>query len=72
MTAKEMFMNLDYKVVIENEEEIIYQCTYNEDLDIQFLKKYKVVGGTPTYDYFCNMPLLKAINKQVEELGWLE
>ena len=70
MTAKEMFEELVYKVIIDNDDELIYKDIENDDLDIQFLKKYKVVSGTPTYDYFCNMPILKAINKQIKELGW--
>ena len=67
-TADEMFSKLGYAIKIDNEEEIIYLCIGNEELDIRFFKKYKVIAGTPTYDYFCDMPLLQAINKKCKEL----
>ena len=70
MSAKEMFMEMDYKCIKDNEEELVYRDIYNEDLYICFLKKFKVITGLPTYDCFCDMKLLKAYNKQVEELGW--
>lgn len=71
-TADEMFEELGYVLKIDNEEEIIYLCIGNEDLDIRFFKKYKVIAGTPTYYYFCDIPLLQAINKKCKELGWLD
>lgn len=70
--ADEMFYDEGYKLIRDDDEEIKYLCMENEDLDIRFFKKYKVVTGTPTYDYFCDMPLLKAINEKCKELGWLE
>ena len=69
MTAREMFADLDYKLVINDEEHIIYVYIDNSDLDICFQKKYKCVSGVPTYDYFLDVELLKAVTKQFEELG---
>lgn len=71
-TAKEMFEALGYGLVRNDEKYITYVDVLNEDLYISFSKEYKVVSGTPTYDYFLNMSILKAINKQCEELGWLD
>ena len=71
MTAREMFADLDYKLVINDEEHIIYVYIDNSDLDICFHKKYKCVSGTPTYDYFLDVELLKAVTKQFKELGWI-
>lgn len=72
MTAKEMMIDLNYKITLDIEDYLVYTHIENNDLYIEFLKKYKVVGGLPTYDYFCDMPLLKAINQQCKELGWLD
>ena len=72
MTAREMFADLDYKLVINDEEHIKYVYIDNSDLDICFHKKYKCVSGVPTYDYFLDVELLKAVTKQFEELGWLD
>lgn len=70
--ADKMFEELGYDIKKENEEEIRYQDSGNEDIYIVFYKKYKVITGMPTYDYFLDMPILKAINKKCKELGWLE
>lgn len=71
-TAKELFEELGYKIVRDDDEFIKYESVSNEDLYIVFYKTYKVILGEPTYDYFCDMDLLKAINKQIEELKWNE
>ena len=70
MTADEMFKELGYDKKNEDEEFITYLDGGNEDLYILFDKRYKVVDGYPSYDYFLDMPRLKAVNKKVEELGW--
>lgn len=71
-TAKEIAIDLDMKVIKDDDELLIYKNIYNEDLNVIFYKRYKAVGGMPYYDYYCDMPMLKFINKQVEELGWLD
>lgn len=69
-TAKEMAIDLDMKTEKNDDNELIYRNICNEDLYIIFYKKYKTVGGCPYYDFFCDIEMLKFINKQVEELGW--
>ena len=68
--ADKLFEELGYKIKVDDEREIIYQDSANEDLNIVFDKRHIVIGGTPTYDYFLDMYILKEINKKVEELGW--
>lgn len=70
--ADEMLKNIGYDEKTENEENIIYQDSGNEDINIIFHKKYKVITGCPTYDYFLDMEILQAINEKVKELGWNE
>lgn len=70
MSAKEMAIDLDMKVVKDDNELLIYKNIYNEDLNVIFYKRHKAVGGMPYYDYYCDISMLKFINKQVEELGW--
>ena len=72
MSAKDMFEELGYRITKNDDRDVIYICIENEDLYIEFDKKYKVVDGCPTDDYFCDMPLLKAINQQCKELGWID
>jgi hypothetical protein len=64
MTAKEMFEKLGYK----EDFHIAYIKYYNEKEDkyIWFSKPTKTVEIMFDID----MDLLKAINKQIEELGW--
>lgn len=69
--ADDMFKELGYDDKKEDEEKIIYQDIGNEDIYIKFYKPYKVIMGMPTYDYFLDMPILKAINKKCKELGWI-
>ena len=69
--ADKMFEELGYKIVKNNDSIIKYEDAGNEDLNIVFNKDYKVVYGCPTYDYFCDMEILKAINKKCDELGWI-
>ena len=77
MTADEMFEELGYKKVYENDVEILYQHKIRllgDDFDFELLfckipkiffhkDKRKVSIGI-------EVELLKAINKKVEELGW--
>lgn len=71
MSAIEMFLKLDYKLIRNDEDRMIYVYIYNHDCDIYFDKKEKYIYGLPNYDGVINMDLLKAFNKQCEELGWL-
>lgn len=68
--ADKMFEELGYDKMIEGKDYIVYQDSENSDIYINFDKEYKVLSGQPTYDYFLDMSILKAINKKVEELGW--
>ena len=85
MTAKEMFESLGYKYELINNkdincEDVILYTQTKQDLSIQFnllsqlvcmqlknkFKEYDKVG------LFLTKELIGAINKQVEELGWLD
>ena len=79
MNAKEMFEELGYELVYENEEVLRYRK--NKWLDVEFWKVYEYVTGekikkilkiSTIYNkpYLVSIELYKAINKQIEELGW--
>lgn len=79
MNAQEMFEQLGYKLVYENEEVLRYRK--NKWLDVEFWKVYeKITGGKMRKNirvsnvhniaYFISVDLFQAINKQIEELGW--
>lgn len=74
MSAKEMFKKLEYKKLPKkyNKYIICYEKQFNviELLNIRiiFHLSTKTIQFTPYYRY--SMKELKAINKQVEELGW--
>ena len=79
MSAKEMFEQLGYELVFENEEVLRYRK--NKYLDVEFWKVYEKITGEKmrkyinvsnvrNIPYFISVELLQAINKQVEELGW--
>lgn len=70
MSAIEMFNKLGFVLRVKNEEKIIYVCIENDDLYISFDLLEQYIGGMPYYDFLCDMPMLQAMNKQVEELGW--
>lgn len=81
MKAKEIFKDLGYTKKVNNNQEVIYNKLFIEehiDEFIIFNKKEKIIevfNKTAQNDYEdCHMPInvdeLKAINKQVEELGW--
>lgn len=79
MTAKEMFLNIeDISEYRENKHQIeIYEKTKNEPF-ICFHKGTKIIvfksiladEKQNIYNSFIDMEELKAINKQIEELGW--
>ena len=72
-TAKEMFEELGYKVFEDNEPELDSYCiviaTKEYNHSIIFNKKRKKIF----FDYTnIGIKELKAINKQISELGWNE
>lgn len=70
MTAKEMFIDLNFKQTLNNDHMIIYRDIENDDFMVAFNKTTKVLYTNQCYDYNFDFKMLKAINKQVEELGW--
>ena len=82
MSAKEMFEELDFYEVDEHTNIITYHKeTFDapsELLGIEFvlnhhcISMYRKVGNKFNYGAFngIDKKLLKAINKQIEELGW--
>ena len=78
MNADEMFEKLGYKLEIDVPTNFIYQDKENNK-EIRFWKIDKCVEvsliGVEDYEgnsMFFTMQELQAINKKVEELGWLE
>ena len=77
MSAKEMFEELGYKqyIDIDYKSEILYSKKTNQgNKYIEFNMQYKeIVFPTyqynPPYRYNLSLNELKAINKQIEELG---
>ena len=76
MSAKEMFEKLGY-------EDITNQYSYDKDYKAVYVNKtyiphvhimFEKCGTNRVIDneIVITMPLLKAINKQIEELGWNE
>lgn len=80
MTAKGMFEELGYQ--LERNDylscgDIFYRgfhvCKHKVSQDIRFKPKDKIITAIcPIGVIEIDMPTLKAINKQCEELGWLE
>lgn len=75
MSAKEMFGELGYQRNVENEK-IIYLIEtkgsfYYQEIIFNLLQKVIVIDGN-FLDVAIENNLLKAINKQVEELHWLD
>ena len=69
MSAKEMFEELGYELETENNWGLQY---YNEEEDNEYFfnKEHKWVEVPKgAYDVI-DLKVLKAINKQIEELGW--
>ena len=80
MTAKEMFEELGYKLVYRDKFYIDYSLDDepigNWGVIIQFMRKEKIYriysyGEIRDEIINVNMELNKAIQKQIEELGWL-
>lgn len=74
MSAKEMFEKLGYKKLpkIYSKNMILYESPYLERVGkiiIYFSLTDKRIQFSPYYRY--SVKELEAINKQVEELGWL-
>lgn len=74
MNAKEMFEELGYNVYKEYDHLI---CYGEEDEDhyyerIHFDKRFHSIGIKDEVDYHNLSKLVRAINKQIEELEWLE
>lgn len=73
MKAKEMFEKLEYKIDETDERLLIYD-TNIADVRIYKVIFYKKSDGNfrlKIYEQYMPINLLKAINKQIEELGWL-
>lgn len=82
MIAKEMFEKLGYDLDEENDKEILYKMkweissTYYVSFDLKNknIECYYFASDspfTPAESFAVDLDLLQAINKQVEELGWL-
>ncbi len=74
MSAKDMFEELGYQRNVENEK-IIYLIEtkgsfYYQEIIFNLLQKLIVIDGD-VLEVAIENNLLKAINKQAEELGWI-
>lgn len=72
MSAKEMFERLGYKLIQNDVNWLIY--SFNNKFKIMFYKPqqdFKIECLENIYNTI-DMEELQAINKQVEELGWIE
>lgn len=74
MNAEQMFEELGYQRNVENEK-IIYLIEtkgsfYYQEIIFNLLKKVIVIDGN-FLEVAIESDLLKAINKQAEELGWI-
>lgn len=67
MGAKEMFESLGFRMILNNKDIIEYA-----DDDYKLVVFYKNLKGFFCHNYPVTMPILKAINKQIEELRWLD
>lgn len=77
MTAKEMFEELGYKFrestfVINRNDYFYYENTRKDKLICFYLNKKEVLTSQYKESMIMDIATLKAINKQCEELGWLE
>ena len=76
LTAREMFEKLGYELTGQDECFITYSKRALVDYDIVFCILEKCVEVVPSIKELphtfsrIEMSLLKAINKQIEELGW--
>ena len=78
MTAKEMFEELGYEIELDNKMELVYIREFNHD-GYDDVETNKIIFDKIHYLVSCTnqgyyIPIsfieLKAINKQIEELGW--
>ncbi len=78
MEAKEMFEAIGFVPFFKTKDLIIYENfpdNEKERIDVVFylkIKQIRVYYVENDEDVFVDMTLLKAINKQCEELGWLD
>ena len=82
MKAKEMFEKLGYELNEQNDKEILYKMKW--EISSYYWVAFDILNKrfecfatsdspfTPPESYDINMDLLQAINKQIEELGWLK
>jgi len=70
MSADEMFKELGYEKTKANEYWIIYK-NFRKDIDFNLKHKTIEVESQMQSEEF-NMQELQAINKKVEELGWMD
>ena len=75
MSAKEMFEELGYKIIVNDDDWIIYENNeeFTKKITFSKLNKQYWCGRyfIPDYLYLViNIRLNKAIQKQIEELGW--
>lgn len=75
MSAKEMFEEMDlfpYQYTDTMWEDVLEYSNKTKTINVKFylFNRYVDVQSEHGFSIFIDMPLLKAINKQVEELGW--
>lgn len=80
MSAKEMFEKLGYELDIITDFEILYHMKW--EISTTYWVSFNLINKSfecfvnsdspfePSKSYAIDIELLKAINKQVEELGW--
>ncbi len=68
MKAKELFEELDFKLD-EDYDFVVWRYNDFPKCDIYFFHQNNIEIDT---EYGVSISLLKAINKQIEELGWLD
>lgn len=71
-SAKELFEELGYEQKINDKNVLMYVRDLPEDylISVIFWLGWERINIRNNYDEELSMKLLKAINKQVEELGW--
>ena len=80
MKAKEMFKNVDYELVENTRDRMVYRNRYYQSAIIEFDKRFEWVLNYEVHEIFhdeevklplaISYPELEAINQQVKELGW--
>lgn len=76
-TAKEMFEELGYKIYFESSVMITYEKKSNSKKSSKYIQFYFedkkfYIGSEGKFAQGFTFKELQAINKQVEELGWLD